>query len=55
MKISKFNLDLLARTEEGLYRLRDEMSDNDEENSPINPLIDWLQDKQKLIKSRLKK
>ena len=35
--------ELLDKTEDQLYKLRGEMTDKQEANSPINPMIDWIQ------------
>ncbi len=47
MKNTMENLVLLTQTEDQLYRLRNEITDSEEEESPINQLIDWIQDKKK--------
>ena len=53
MKINQFNIDLLRETEEQLYKLRNEFSDKNEAESPLNDLIDWIQDEQTILKNRL--
>ena len=47
MKNTMENLALLIQTEDQLYRLRAEITDKEEDESPINPLIDWIQDRKK--------
>ena len=42
MKNTKHNKKRLEDAEMMLYRLRDEMTDEEEQYSPINNMLDWI-------------
>ena len=46
-KKSEYNKKLLSDLETLLYKVRNEMSDKDERDSPINDMVDWCQIKLK--------
>lgn len=53
MKSTIENCELLLETENQLYKLRQEMSDSNEANSPINNMIDWIQKEKLRIRKKI--
>jgi len=52
VKNTEHNIKRLNNAEMMLYRLRDEMTDDDEQYSPINNMLDWIREKEKDIRKK---
>ena len=52
MKNTKHNIKRLNDAEMMLYRLRDEMTDEEEQYSPVNPMLDWIRHKENDIRKK---